>query len=213
MKFPTTLLVLISVSIMHSCTTDTVNQGGSSETVNVQLSVSDTTVYVQIEDNNSSYSMEIFSPDYRPDYKYGYSSTAEPGGSDALRWSAPGMGNYNILIHNESKNTACFITGLPVGNDTTYTISSWIAPTRSLQGVLAKHDSTLADEQYVIAVPGSPFFTVSNKQSNFTLNHIPHNTFTLNVRPVETKLFSSTVQYLLPASILKTTSGVRLVIP
>lgn len=213
MKFPTTLLVLFTGVVLHQCSVNTVETGGSSETVNAQLSVSDTIVHVQVEDNTTTFSMEIFSPDYRPDYRYGYTSTAEQNGSEALEWAAPYSGNFNILIHNESINSACFITGLPVGNDTAYTISSTISPTRSLQGVLARRDSTPADEQYVIAVTGSPFFTTSNEQSNFTLNHIPHSSFTLNVRPVETRLFSSTVQYQLSASTLKMTGDVRLVIP
>lgn len=215
MRSPNTLLLVAVLCLLnYRCTgTDFVGSGGSSETVNAQLSVSDSTLQVQVEDSKESYSLQVFSPDYRPDYRSGYTATAEQNGSKPLQWTAPHSGRFNILIHNEFMSRACFVTGLSVKNDTTYTVTCSIAPTRSLQGVLAKRDSTLADEQYAITVIGSPFFTTSDKQSDFILEHIPYSTVTLNIRPVENKLFSPTVQYQLTASVLKTVGNVRLVLP
>jgi hypothetical protein len=168
--------------------------GGSSETVNARVIITDSVVFLtEDRENCTGLVMEIFSSNYRPFEKSGYTSkiiSDRSGCSVAL----PAEGIYNFFIYSMEKKLSCFVHNQEIkkgSHDTThYVLSSQCL----VDGNLVSHDNA-ASVKYIVSVTGSPFVSITDETKTFSLGPVPRGTFTLTVRPKEQRLFISNAQY------------------
>jgi hypothetical protein len=73
--------------LQHCSETALTGNGGASETVNAKVMITDTTVSVMVdESDNGKLSMRIFSPDYRPYEKRGFTDSVPAIAGYEARW-------------------------------------------------------------------------------------------------------------------------------
>jgi len=185
-----TMLLLTGV-FFHCGEMPVAGNGGSSETINAQLIISDTLALVTDEHGNSSeLVLEAFSSDYHPYEKSGYTASAE-GKSLAL----PHEGTYNFLLRNRENSCRGFVRNVTVAPGGGDSITCILTGGSSVDGRLVAGGSALPDDQYIVSIYGSPFISVTDASKKFTLNGVPVGSYTMNVRPAGKRLFIAAARY------------------
>jgi hypothetical protein len=208
------ILCILFVMASTCSAPSTVGNGGSSETVNAEINIQDTTVQIVFEANSPvNATAQFFSPDYRPYNKLGYSSDVITSTSTGLQWRAPNAGVFNIYIRDTSSGRAFFIEHISLQKDTSYTIHRPSGTITAISGKLITTDSSCVNNPYIVSINGSPFFTTSDENGDFELEYIPEGTTSLFVREDAHRLFVKTAQYRIPYDATVQFGEGRIIVP
>jgi hypothetical protein len=186
------LFTLISINCSELSVS---GNGGSSETVNAKVIITDTVVTL-INDSGSSsgLAMEVFSTNYRPYEKNGFTAKVETGKTSGAL-ALPSDGIYNFLIYSEELNLSCFIRNKAVQEGSRDTTACVLSSKCMVDGKLVSKNEKVIDKRYIISVQGTPFIGISDESRGFTLGAIPRGSFTLTVRPKDQRLFIANTNY------------------
>lgn len=196
------------------CSQDSLTgNGGSSETVNAKIIVSDTLVTVAFgNDTSEPVALYAFAPDYRPYEKTGYCDSVKGYGGTA-RLAVPSRGTYNLLVAAGSKKHSCYLPSVNFTKDAPDTLEGVLVTAESISGELLASDASVKQEPYVISIFGSPFYAVSDETSHFTLDSLPKNTYTLSVRARAKRLFLATSNYTITREVFNQSTSIQVILP
>ncbi|MBN1578195.1 MAG: hypothetical protein JW913_16665 [Chitinispirillaceae bacterium] len=187
--------------------------GGSSETVNAKVAVIDSLVSVSVEDHSSGeLSLQLFSANYRPFEKTGFRDSVTGRASEPLLWHAPSAGSYNLLLRSDAAGAAGFLQGILLGQGAADTISLILKPCIDLSGSLTSSDSSAINEPYVLAIYGSPFYSLSDSTGRFIIASVPAGHYTLSVRSTAKRLFVPMSNYLIATETLDPSTRLRIML-
>jgi hypothetical protein len=189
-----TFLSCLAVGALFCSEMSVAGNGGSSETINAKVIVSDT--IVSVTDNNGdevSLILEAFSSDYKPYEKIGYSAILDNDKDKVLE--LPSAGDYNFLIRNREGNLTGFIKDVKVLHGAKDSATCVLTTGSSVNGRLISQGSDSLDEQYAVSIYGSPFICVTDKERAFSMKTIPDGSYTMSVRPIGKRLFIATARY------------------
>jgi hypothetical protein len=168
--------------------------GGSSETINAKVIVSDTLVSITDDKGDGTgLILEAFSSDYRPYEKTGYTAILDNGKDQVLK--LPSAGAYNFLIRNSEHNLTGFISNILLNHGMKDSITCTLTSGSSVNGRLISQDSDSLNQQYAVSIYGSPFVCVTDKKQEFSMKTLPDGSYTMSVRPVGKRLFITTARY------------------
>lgn len=208
-----TSVILLTFLALHCGDMSISGNGGSSETVNAKVIITDTVaVLTDYQGNGSGLIMEVFSTDYRPYEKCGFRVKIEKGksgGSVAL----PSNGVYNFHIYSEEKKLSSFITNRTIKNGTVDTLICTLLSECIVDGKLVSGNETVSDKRYVLSVPGSPFICISDDKHQFTFGAIPRGSFSLAVRPKEQRLLIAQAKYVFNVDEITERTRLDIVLP
>lgn len=195
-----TFLSCIAMGAFFCSEMSVAGNGGSSETINAKIILSDTLVSL-IDDKGDAtgLTLEAFSTDYKPYENVGYTATLDNDIKGQVL-KLPSAGEYNFLVRNREKNLTGFIKNVQVFHGTKDSVSCVLTSGSSVNGKLISQDSDSLDEQYAISIYGSPFVCVTDKKLGFSMNMLPGGNYTMSVRPVGRRLFIATARYTFSAS-------------
>jgi hypothetical protein len=194
-KYPVTLSFAVLSSLLYCSEMAVSGGGGSSETINAKVIITDTVATV-VDDHGtgSGLVLEAYSADYRPYEKTGLAKKSSAD-QNVKTISLPTTGNYNILVRNEEKNLVCFIQNVHIGKGTADSILCQLSSGRYVGGKVISQKGDTIKGTFVISVQGSPFMCITDDKKEFTLKEIPGGTFTMIVRPKEQRLFIANAKY------------------
>lgn len=168
--------------------------GGSSETINAKVIVSDTLVSVTDgKSNETGLILETYSSDYRPYEKIGYSAVLDNSKDKVLK--LPSVGEYNFLVRNREYNLAGFVKNIKVLHGVIDSTTCVLTTGSSVNGKLVSQGNDSLDEQYAVSIYGSPFVCVTDKKQAFSMKTVPDGSYTMSVRPIGKRLFIATARY------------------
>ncbi len=192
--------------------------GGSSQTINATVHISDTTMSVSAEDTAVKLLLlHAFSQGYRPYDKIGQADSIASVEQPALSWKAPQQGRFNFLITAKPSGSACFLQNITLQKGAANTIRCTLGPCRNIAGVLAPPDCTPAplfgSERYAISILGSPFFATTDSLLGFVIGNLPYGGYTISVRLLAQKPLISAIEYSIDIDSLFGNKQVRMVLP
>lgn len=208
-----TSFTLLTFLVLHCADMSISGNGGSSETVNAKVIISDTVAALtDYQGNGSGLIMEVFSTDYRPYEKSGFRTKTEKG-KDAGAVALPSGGMYNFHIYSEEKKLSCFITNRRIKNGTADTLTCTLLSECIVDGKLVSGNEIVSDKRYVLSVPGSPFICISDEKQQFTFGAIPRGSFSLAVRPKEQRLLIAQAKYVFKIDEISERTRLDIVLP
>ena len=199
--------------LLHCGDSVITGNGGSSETVNAKVAITDTLVSVIVTDaGNGPLRMHIFSSNYRPFNKSGFNDSVTGGMADTLHWYAPVAGTYNLLLRSEAAGAACFIHGVSLDQGAVDTLDCTLGGCGRLSGILAVSDSSIINERYSLSIFGSPFYGMSDSLGRFLIEAVPPGEYTLSVRSTAKRLFVAASDYMVTAEAFDPSTRLRIMI-
>jgi hypothetical protein len=193
--------LLCALSLLFYCSNiTTTGNGGSSQTVNAQIIVIDTTARIIIDDTAAEKrGLHVYAKDYMPAEKIGYADSIESVGSAALSWKAPKQDRFHFLITLQPSGSACFLMDIALKKGACDTIACKLGPCRDIIGSLAPKDSTSAlfrpFERYSLSIFGSPFSAITDSSCGFVMKSVPFGGYTISVRPLSKTMMIHTIDY------------------
>lgn len=168
--------------------------GGSSETINAKIIVSDTLVSVTDDKGDGTgLILEAYATDYKPYEKVGYTATLDNGKEHILK--LPSSGKYNFLVRSRDGTLAGFIYNIQLLPGTNDSVNCTLTSGTHVNGKLISQNSDSLNEQYAVFICGSPFVSVTDENQAFSMKTIPDGSYTMSVRPVGKRLFITTARY------------------
>jgi hypothetical protein len=208
-------LLCFTFSAAIQCSSPTLaGKGGSSETVNAQIIIHDTTVIVTSKDPMAKgLSFNVYSAAYRPYENYGYADSVADSASRSLQWNAPSQGNFCFLLKAMPAGSACFLADIALTRGMIDTIDCVCGPSHDLVGRVELEDSAAVTENYALSIYGSPFYAVTDSLQRFAIRNVPLGSYTLSVRSLAKRLFISTDDYLINTGNFGATTNLRILMP
>jgi hypothetical protein len=186
--------------LFHCSDIATTGNGGSSQTVNAQVIVIDTTASVVIDDTTAGKrALHVYAKDYMPGEGIGYADSVESATAAVLLWNAPNQDCFHFLITLEPSGSACFLMDITLKKGARDTIACTLGPCRDIIGALAPRDSAsalfLPLERYSLSIFGSPFCAVTDSASGFVMKNVPLGGYTISVRSLSKRMILHTIDY------------------
>jgi hypothetical protein len=207
-------LSLIAVSNLFYCTTDVTGAGGSSETLNAKVTISDTALSVTIEEKTvESLKLHLFSLDYKPYETTGIHDSCEITHSNYLQWKSPHQGSFNALITTGNVDLSCFSQNINIGGGIDTVLHLSLKPSLKISGKIVTSRGKPLQESYLVSIYGSPFYTLTDNNNNFSFDKIPGGQFTFSVHPSGRRLFMRTSDFFLITDSLRENSRLQLSLP
>ena len=192
------LLVCAVAPLLHCSDLATTGTGGSSQTINAQVIFIDTAVSVSADDTaGRGLALHVYSADYLPYEKIGYADSVAADAPTVLYWKAPMQRSFNFLITEKPSGSACFLRDIALKKGSHDTIRCKLGPCRDITGFIMPSDPGRQppDERYALSIFGSPFFTITDSTSGFTMRNIPDGGYTVSVRSMTKRIMISTIDY------------------
>jgi hypothetical protein len=187
-------LSCLAVGVLFCSEISVAGNGGSSETINAKIIVSDTLVSVTGDkDNGTGLILEAYSTDYKPYEKTGYTAILDNDKEQMLK--LPSSGDYNFLLRNRDGNLTGFINNVRANRGTNDSVNCTLTCGSDVNGKLISQGRDSLDEQYAVSVYGSPFICITDKNLAFSMKSLPAGSYTMSVRPVGKRLFIATARY------------------
>ena len=193
--------VACALSFLLQCSTiTTTGTGGSSQTVNAQIIVIDTTARVIIDDTvRGKRGLHVYAKNYLPGERIGYADSIESVGPAILSWNAPKQDCFHFLITLQPSGSACFLMNIALKKGVNDTIACKLGPCRDIIGSLAPRDAASAlfqpFERYCLSIFGSPFSAITDSACGFVMKNVPLGGYTVSVRPLSKKISIHTIDY------------------
>lgn len=185
--------------------------GGSSETVNALVIVTDSTLLIDLKDgNDESLRVSIYSPDYNPYNDFGLADSFF--GND-VPWTASGSGIYNLVATLKESGRTAFIAGCTLAAGVQDTISCSLNQPVCIEGIIKETETFAEADSYALSIIGSPFYAVTSQKGTFTFSALPEGLYQLSMRPVAGQFFLSPSIYSINTSSFGKKGKITLIIP
>jgi len=130
---------LIMVQCSNLVTLDT--GGGASETINAQITVSDTLVKFQFDKNGGRwFFIRIYSDQYRPQENISFADSIFCRDSNSATWTSPAAGIFNFILKAQQLGKYSFISNVDVKQGVHDTIHC-ILSSQALEGIVMQGPS------------------------------------------------------------------------
>lgn len=216
-----TAVAFSMVQIMFwSCSNlNSVDGGGSSETVNAKVIINDTTVTVSTQDQQThSLSLHVYSSDYEPYSKSGYSDSATANGSEISSFRLPSAGSFSLLVSAKPSESAVLMTNMVFTHGAIDTIDCTLKARLNIKGFVQVKSSASDKTPYLVEIDGSPFYCLTDSTQRFSINGLPSGSFVLKLQKAEktnglSQLFKKSLVYNLVTENIGENTTVQLAIP
>ena len=169
--------------------------GGSSETLNAQIVITDTLAGIAIDkDAERPFIAQVFAADYRPYEKNGFTETVDSRTAPATL-SVPKAGVYNFLISLQNDNRACFMQQVSLLKGKTDTLQCTLSEKHAVSGHLVSSEAASVDEQYIVSIAGTPFVCATDDANSFSFDAVPAGSYTMTVQSASRRLFIAKTKY------------------
>jgi hypothetical protein len=174
--------------------------GGASQTINAKVTVSDSVVCVAAEGADTRrLSMRVFSGNYLPYEKTGFTDSITADAAALPPWRAPSQGSFSFLITAAPSGCATLLQDITLKPGVRDTVRCKLGPCRDLAGALLAGDSGAyagrQDVRFALSVFGSPFAAVSDSSAGFVMKNMPYGRYTIRVRSLSKRIMISTIDY------------------
>ncbi|HEX2958186.1 MAG TPA: hypothetical protein VHO70_15235 [Chitinispirillaceae bacterium] len=186
---------LITVCALSCSETPVAGNGGSSETINAKIIITDTMVSVTDDKADETVlTLEAFSIDYRPYENTGYIARLD---SDVKKQvlKLPAAGYYNFLVTCREQNLTGFISNVEVLHDAKNRVTCTLTSGTKVAGWLKTQGTHSLNEQYAVSIYGSPFVCVTDNKQSFSMGLLPDGNYTMSIRPVGKRFLISSARY------------------
>jgi hypothetical protein len=191
------LLALALAPLFHCSDLAMTGNGGSSQTVNATVILSDTTVSIATEDTAvHNLALNAYSADYLPFEKIGYADSLAATPVKTIRWNAPNQNSFSFLLKANQGAVACLLQNIVLRKGAHETIACKLTSCRSVAGlVLPGATSAQQTGQYALSIAGSPFYSVTDSTRRFVMKNMPFGAYTIRVRSMTKHIMISTIDY------------------
>ncbi len=174
--------------------------GGSSQTVNAQVILSDTMVSVATDDTAThALALQVYSDDYLPYEGIGYRDSIAADVSALPKWKAPKQGAFSLLITARPSGCATLMQHIELKKGLCDTITCRLGRCRDITGLVIPGDSgtyaSAPSMRFALSVFGSPYAAVTDSSAGFTMKNMPSGRYTIRVRSLSKRIMISTVDY------------------
>lgn len=178
------MLIVISLLILFTSCTNSVDNGGASETI-AKIKVENNKVTGTLTNcsNPENFSIKVFDEDYLPTsaqffpndsqyltsvtFKYGDTISVKEDGSFSL--SFPEIGNYNIFITDQNSSIAF----MGINSELSLIeLSDTIVPNGDVE-ITLKSKSMESVYNYYVALNGTDFWSITDQLGNAVISNVP----------------------------------------
>ncbi|HLV31922.1 MAG TPA: hypothetical protein VKY57_10165 [Chitinispirillaceae bacterium] len=182
----------LAIYLLTSCSSDIAGTGSGTQTTNgicISSNKSNLTGYIcsidseqnlkQISPDTFPVSLQIFSSDYKPYNKTGFSRILYTDNTGYFSCDTLLSGIFNILAYDQYENSGIFFKNIPLGDTlNNYTVHKLFTPCKTIKGVI--NDSSNINANAIAAyIIGTPFFELADSTGLFFLHKIPVAQYTI----------------------------------
>jgi hypothetical protein len=189
----------------------TAGNGGSSETVNAKVIVTDSTVSViLLDDIDESLSVAIYSTAYHPYEGYGLADSVTGSGTP---WTAPGAGTFNVLATLTESGRTAFAAACTLSAGVRDTMACALSQPVTIEGRVQEDETAVAADSYAVSIIGTPFYAMTDAARTFAIKALPAGRYLLSLRPAAGRFFLSSTTYTINTDSPGTKVDVTLIVP